>query len=146
MIERCKNKNHSNAKYYNKRGITVCNRWQSFENFFKDMGRRPSGKTIERINNDKGYSPDNCRWATMQEQRANQTPRKNVVRKGRGYCWHKATNKWQATFSFNKTKHYLGLFRKESEAKAAYEKAKMDFTQGILPNKALERAFKEGPK
>lgn len=73
MRGRCSNENDRGFKNYGGRGIKVCRRWSRFYNFIKDMGRRPSDKhSIDRINNDKGYSPKNCRWATSKEQRANQ--------------------------------------------------------------------------
>lgn len=73
MITRCTNPNSDSYKYYGKRGISVCGRWKTFENFFADMGSRPSLKlTLDRINNDGNYEPENCRWATSKEQRANQ--------------------------------------------------------------------------
>lgn len=70
---RCLNPKSSAYKYYGGRGITICDRWRnSFENFFSDMGTRPTPlHSIERKNNDLGYSPDNCKWATKLEQANN---------------------------------------------------------------------------
>lgn len=76
MIRRCKRGN-SKSKWYSDRGIGVCYRWKDFNNFLADMGERPYGMTLDRIDNNKGYQPDNCRWATRQMQAANK--RTNVL-------------------------------------------------------------------
>lgn len=71
MIARCTNPRLSEWRYYGGRGITVCEHWRTFENFLADMGEKPPGRSIDRINNDGNYEPGNCRWATKFEQSIN---------------------------------------------------------------------------
>lgn len=74
MLQRCHNPRYRWFKNYGGRGITVCARWRkSFDAFFADMGPRPAGMSLDRVNNMKGYSPANCRWATGREQCNNKT-------------------------------------------------------------------------
>ncbi len=73
MRTRCKNQNDARFPRYGGRGISVCDRWRKFENFIADMGPRPEGLTLDRINNDGNYEPGNCRWATMREQCQNRS-------------------------------------------------------------------------
>jgi hypothetical protein len=77
MRYRCNNPNHHAYENYGGRGITVCSRWDNFENFLQDMGPRPSLEyTLDRIENNGNYEPNNCKWATALEQRHN---RRDVI-------------------------------------------------------------------
>lgn len=72
MIGRCTNPKGKYFDRYMGRGITICKEWRnSFENFYKDMGDPPAGHSLDRVNNDKGYSKENCRWATPKQQQNN---------------------------------------------------------------------------
>lgn len=80
ILNRCRNVNESAYPLYGGRGIDICNSWEEFEGFYADMGPRPSTKhSIDRIDVNKGYSPDNCRWATMKEQQRNRSNNRLVT-------------------------------------------------------------------
>lgn len=74
MFDRCTNLNATGYQHYGGRGIKICDRWRSFINFLADMGERPEGLSIDRINNEGDYEPKNCKWSTPKEQ-ANNTRR-----------------------------------------------------------------------
>lgn len=83
MRDRCNNPNNPRYQSYGGRGIKVCARWDDFANFFKDMGARPSGQSIDRIDNDGNYEPENCRWASTSEQQRNKRNTVMVQFRGR---------------------------------------------------------------
>ncbi len=82
MKSRCYNENTPNYRWWGARGITVCDRWlSSFWNFVEDMGERPEGFTLERVDNEKEYSPENCKWASVEENNRNRRPNSGWARK-----------------------------------------------------------------
>ena len=98
MLDRCRNHRHPKWRRYGGRGISVCPQWLSFEGFIKDMGARPPGTTIDRIDNDGNYEPGNCRWATAKQQ--SQNTRSNVVLEHNGMAL--CLSEWERS---------LGLYR-----------------------------------
>ena len=82
MKQRCSNTRHKSYKDYGGRGIAVCERWLKFESFLADMGEPPRGFWLERDDNDKGYSKDNCRWASPKEQGNNKRSNKKIIING----------------------------------------------------------------
>lgn len=75
MRARCEIVSASSYSYYGGRGISVCERWKTYENFLEDMGEKPTGLSLDRVNNNGNYEPGNCRWATKSEQMKNRRPR-----------------------------------------------------------------------
>lgn len=89
MVQRCTNPNSSSWRHYGGRGIRVCDQWLGDDgilNFVKDMGERPEGRTLDRIDVNGDYEPSNCRWATPKEQRANQRPRNAIWKNDHAEC------------------------------------------------------------
>lgn len=85
--QRCNNSNHPDYHRYGGRGISVCDRWMKYENFIQDMGRRPSmDYSVERIDNNGNYCPENCKWATKSEQSRNTRYNKIVSHEGKSQC------------------------------------------------------------
>lgn len=97
MKDRCYSKGRKDKAYYHDKGIRVCDRWlgkEGFMNFYKDMGPRPKGMTIDRIDNSKGYSPENCRWATVKQQARNTSWNRIIEYQGRKYVASELAEKY----------------------------------------------------
>jgi hypothetical protein len=105
MKRRCLDKNSPGYKDYGGRGITVCDRWLSFENFFADMGERPKGLTIERIHNNGNYEPVNCKWATYTEQMNNKRNSVILFYKGK----KQTVAQWAKELNINEGKIRYGI-------------------------------------
>ena len=127
MLERCNNPNNKRYCDYGGRGIKVCERWMDFKNFIADMGFRPKGLTLERINNDKGYSPSNCKWDTGENQARNRRIRKASKTGINGLSWDKLRGKYRAKICVNYKCKHLGLFVSIDDAKEARRQGEIKY-------------------
>jgi len=118
MRQRCLNKNHSAYRLYGKIGVKICPRWNSFENFLEDMGRRPEGFSLDRISGSKTYSKATCRWANQNQQVRSSGPRKGSFK---GVYFDKFTKRWRSTIKINGKNKAIGRFDSDVEAARAYD-------------------------
>lgn len=116
MKQRCQNPKFHKYHSYGKRGITICTEWEDFRNFYMDMGDRPKGMTLDRIDNDGNYCKENCRWATHSEQQVNK--RKRLVEyKGE----KKSINEWAKILSIHPTTLWNRVVTYRWSARKAFE-------------------------
>lgn len=127
MTDRCNNPNSKQYCYYGGRGITVCDSWLKFINFLNTMGVRPEKLTLERINNNKGYYKENCRWASRSEQQRNKRIRKSNKTGVNGVRWSKHAKKFMAHIKANGKCYYLGLFNTIKEAAEARKQGELKY-------------------
>lgn len=114
MIQRCRNESNGSWPLYGGRGISVCPQWQaSFETFLRDMGVKPPGRSLDRVNNDGPYSPSNCRWATPKEQSHNSRAARWISFNGES----KVVSEWARYFGV-KIPTLFGRIRAMGEADA----------------------------
>ena len=125
MLGRCYDPKTISYKHYGAKNLRVDKRWFSFKNFIEDIGPRPEGYTLDRIDNDKGYSPENCRWVSIEEQRINRKRFKTSKRKYKGVSPH--GRKWKAEIRFRNKGYYLGVFDTEEQAALTYNAKLQEF-------------------
>ena len=127
MIQRCNNPNDKSYKNYGGRGITVCKEWLKFENFYKDMGDCPDGLSIERVENSKGYFPENCKWATQTEQQRNKRAQRRSLTGFNGVIIDKKTSKYKVSIMAEYKTYNLGTFSILADAIKAREQGEKKY-------------------
>lgn len=129
MRVRCRDKNYHAYHRYGGRGITICKEWESFEAFHKDMGDAPfKNAQLDRIDNDKGYSPENCRWVTPKENSNNRGKQKS--KSGyTGVFYKERLSKYEVNFSVNRKHKYVGVFKTLEEAVNARKHAIIKYNE-----------------
>jgi hypothetical protein len=124
MRARCNNPKFKNYKYYGGRGITVCERWENFDNFLEDMGPRPTPKhSIERIDTNGNYEPGNCKWANDEEQMQNRRMVSRNKSGVNGVHWNNWSKKWAASIGTHGKQLHIGYFDTVEEAAEARKNA-----------------------
>jgi len=99
MWRRCTDKSNNSYKNYGARGITVCDEWRDFERFIHDMGAKPDGYTLDRIDNNAGYSRENCKWSTWKSQHRNRRNNRMVEHEGRMFCVAELAEKLNVSYT-----------------------------------------------
>ena len=128
MIQRCHNQNATGYQSYGAKGITVCDSWRTdFTNFYKDMKDPPDGMSIDRIDNNKGYYLENCRWSTTTEQARNKGIYKNNTSGVKGVSWNTKLQKYEVYIGVNYKLIKLGFYSTLTEASAARKRGECKY-------------------
>ncbi len=134
MLQRCYYEKHNRYEHYGGRGISVCERWrEDFRYFLEDMGSRPKGHSLDRVDVDGDYCPDNCKWSTPREQGTNtaRKPRPNSPRVGVSY--HKGKRKYQVSIGVCGKLIYLGTTESAEDAITLRKGAELKYYGKVLP-------------
>ena len=120
MRTRCANPENPYYHRYGGRGVSVCERWSTFPPFLEDMGDRPEGYTLDRIDNDGDYEPGNCRWASQQDQALNKAARQGNT--GARNVHLRMDGRYECSITRRGVRHYLGSFTTLIEAVEARDR------------------------
>jgi hypothetical protein len=132
MRSRCLNKNHHAYARYGGRGIGICERWNDFTNFLQDLGDRPSTDySLDRIDNEQGYDPSNCRWATASEQAVNRRLFGNNKSGYRGVQWKPEYQRWQSQIMVDYRAIYIASCTSAEEAAWMYDQWALELHGGL---------------
>lgn len=123
MHYRCSNPRCKDYKDYGAKGIKVCERWYDVDNFIADMGEPEKDMSLDRSDTYGDYTPDNCKWSTLEEQNRNRE--RNV----KGYTWNKYHKKYEAKIKMEGKRLFLGYFDCKEAARRAYLEARSTYFQ-----------------
>ena len=129
MIARCGKSTHPGYAWYGGRGISVCERWLNLDNFYADMGDPPPGLSLDRIDNDGPYHPDNCKWSTQSEQGRNRRSNRMLKYRGEIHC----VTEWAELLGTNASTLRVRLTRKWSTERALGTPVRGDGKSGGPP-------------
>lgn len=148
MMNRCYNPKNPAYKNYGGRGIKVCDRWHDVQNYIQDIGARPSPEySIDRIDNDGNYEPDNIRWATNAEQNQNRRQFRTVNGHKKpktttyfGVAYLESRSKFRADITYNKQSYFLGHYDDVEQAALAYDCAAIQLCGDMAYSNILQSA------
>lgn len=137
MVQRCYEKNHDSYKIYGGVGKLVCERWLGkgavgFKSFCEDMGERPEGFKLDRINNDLGYYPENCRWVADKTSVINRGLSRNNTSGVKGVTWHDHYGRWCAQIGVDYSNVILGYYEDWFDAVCARKSGELVYFKGLL--------------